>query len=127
MKFLLDTDSCIYLLTNAVPALTQRISECDEGSVVVSVITFAEIAHDSENGKLPSMEVLNAFASEIPLLSFDENAARAYSTLPFRRGRFDRLIAAHALSQGLIVVTNNESDFTDIQGLKVENWTLPLT
>ena len=45
-------------------------------------------------------------------------------TLPFRRGSYDRLIAAHALSHGLIIVTDNERHFADIPGLNVENWTV---
>ena len=57
------------------------------------------------------------------VLPFDEEAAKAYAKLTFRRGSFDRLIAAHALSLGLTVVTNNERDFSDIVGLKIENWT----
>ena len=60
------------------------------------------------------------------MLPFEEVAAEAYQLVPFRRGRFDRLIAAHALALGLTVVTNNEEDFADIPGLAIENWTLPL-
>jgi tRNA(fMet)-specific endonuclease VapC len=56
-------------------------------------------------------------------LPFDDAAARAYARMPFRRGRFDRLLAAHALSLDATVVTNNLSDFADIPGLKVEDWT----
>jgi tRNA(fMet)-specific endonuclease VapC len=47
----------------------------------------------------------------------------AYAQLPFKRASFDRLIAAHAVSQDLIVVTGNAKDFADVPGLKVENWT----
>ena len=46
-----------------------------------------------------------------------------YCEIPFKRNRFDRLIAAHALSLGLTLVTNNEADFSDISGLGIENWT----
>lgn len=73
---------------------------------------------------MPATEVLDAFIAEIPVLDFDQAAGRAYARLPFKRGRFDRLIGAHALSRGLILVTNNEQDFADIPGLKVENWTI---
>ena len=54
----------------------------------------------------------------------DEAAAREYAKLPFKRARFDRLLAAHALSIGATVVTNNEADFADVPGLKIENWTV---
>lgn len=58
----------------------------------------------------------------IPAFPFDQKAARVYSTLPFRRGSYDRLIAAHALSLDLTLVTNNESDFSEVPGLRIENW-----
>ncbi|PMZ78725.1 VapC toxin family PIN domain ribonuclease, partial [Pseudomonas sp. FW306-2-11AD] len=51
-------------------------------------------------------------------------AAREYARLPFKRARFDRLLAAHALSLGATIVTNNEADFADVPGLRVENWSV---
>ncbi|MEO9131966.1 MAG: type II toxin-antitoxin system VapC family toxin [Sphingomonas sp.] len=121
---MIDTDCCVYALTGSHPALRARLMEREPGTVAISSITFAEIALGSSNGKAPPMKVLEAFVGEIPILDFDEAAARAYATLPFRRGRFDRLLAAHALSLGAVLVTNNEPDFADIPGLVVENWTL---
>ena len=82
------------------------------------------VAYGTQIGKPPPPEVLEAFISAIPLLPFDEAAAREYARLPFKRARFDRLLAAHALSIGAIVVTNNEADFADVPGLKTENWTV---
>ncbi|MFM2410506.1 MAG: hypothetical protein RL481_1334, partial [Pseudomonadota bacterium] len=55
---------------------------------------------------------------------FDEAAARAYASIPFKRGTFDRLIAAQALSLDLTVISSNSKDFADVPGLKVENWTV---
>ena len=124
MKYLLDTDCCVYLLTGAIPVLNERVGACDAGSLVVSSVTFAEIAHGSNSGKLPRIDVLEGFIAEVPVVDFDLAAARAYATLPFKRARFDRLIAAHALALGIGVVTNNPKDFADVPGLKVENWTV---
>ncbi len=70
--------------------------------------------------------MLEAFVTAIPLLSFDEAAARAYAFLPIKRARFDRLLAAHALSIDATIITNNEADFEGLPNLKIENWTLPL-
>jgi tRNA(fMet)-specific endonuclease VapC len=123
VRYLLDTDCCVYLFTDESPTLTARVGECEAGTLALSAISFAEIALGSSNGRMPAMEVLDAFTAEIPVLDFDQAAGRAYAELPFRRGRFDRLIAAHALSQGLTLVTNNERDFADVPGLTVENWT----
>ena len=58
-----------------------------------------------------------------PVVPFDQAAAQIYARLPFRRHRFDRLIAAHALALDVTLVTANERDFRDIAALRVENWT----
>ncbi|WP_375397877.1 type II toxin-antitoxin system VapC family toxin [uncultured Sphingomonas sp.] len=123
MKFLLDTDICVYLFTGRHPALSDRVRACDAGTLAFSTITLAELAIGSANGKLPSSAMLDAFSRDVVPVDFDAPAARAYAGLPFRRGRFDRLIAATALSLGLTLVTNNGSDFAYIPGLTVENWT----
>lgn len=120
---LIDTDCAIYAMTARFPLLRQRIEEREPGSVVISSVNFAEIALGVANGKLPPPEALEAFIEAIPVIPFDEAAARAYAQLPFKRGRFDRLMAAHALSLDAVLVTNNERDFAGIPGLKIENWT----
>ena len=63
-----------------------------------------------------------ALFERVPVLPFDRMAAARYAGIPFRRGRFDRLIAAHALSLGARLVTNNPADFSDIPDLRMENW-----
>lgn len=123
IRFLIDTDCAIYAMTARFPALGDRLSACDPGEVAISAISFAEIALGSELGKPPPSQVLEAFVAAIPLIAFDEDAARVYARLPFKRARFDRLLAAHALSLGATIVTNNEADFADVPGLTVENWT----
>ncbi len=124
MNFMFDANACIYLLTNAYSSLTERVGQQEAGSMCISSIAFAEVAMGSARGKPPDMAVLDAFLQQVPLVEFDDAAARAYALLPFRRGSFDRLIAAHALSLGLTVLTTNIADFADVPGLKVENWTL---
>lgn len=111
-------------MIDATAPISRRIADVDEGEIGISAISFAEIALGTFIGKPPPSEVLEAFVAAIPLLPFDEAAAREYAKLPFKRARFDRLLAAHALSIGAIVITNNEADFADVPGLKVENWTV---
>lgn len=106
------------------PELRERMIACEPGEMAISVISFAEVAYGTYIGKPPAEELLEAFVAAVPLVSFDEVAAREYARLPFKRARFDRLLAAHALSIGATVVTNNEADFADVPGLKVENWTV---
>jgi tRNA(fMet)-specific endonuclease VapC len=124
MKYLLDSNAVIALLDRRDSTIVARVADCDEGELGVSAVSLAEVAVGSINGKPPSFKVLDAFLEEVILLPFDEAAARAYARLPFKRGSFDRLIAAHALSRDLIVVTGNGRDFADVPGLKVENWTI---
>ncbi|WP_298200054.1 type II toxin-antitoxin system VapC family toxin [Novosphingobium sp.] len=122
MKYLLDSNIIIALVMNLSEAVIRRAGECDEGDLVTSAIAYAEVAFGAARGKPPAFEQLQAFVEEVPVLDFDSKAARAYATLPFQRASYDRLIAAHALSLGLIVVTHNEKHFADVPGLKVENW-----
>ena len=111
-------------MIDAEAPISHRIAAADAGDIGISAITFAEIALGTNVGKPPPPKILEAFVAVIPLLPFDESAAREYSRLPFKRARFDRLLAAHALSIGAVVITNNEADFADVPGLKVENWTV---
>jgi tRNA(fMet)-specific endonuclease VapC len=124
VKYLLDTNICILLLGGNVPVLRNRVEQCDEGELGMSAIVFAELAVGSWQGKLPPLHIVDAFSRWVPVLPFDEVSARLYARLPFKRGSFDRLIAAHALSVGLTLITNNERDFADVPGLRIENWTL---
>ncbi len=124
IRYLIDANCAVYAMDGDYPMLRQRMEACTPGEIAISVISFAEVAYGTYIGKPPSPKLLEAFVSAIPLVSFDEEAAREYARLPFKRARFDRLLAAHALSIGATVVTNNESDFADVPGLKVENWTV---
>jgi tRNA(fMet)-specific endonuclease VapC len=122
-RFLIDSDLAIYSMGGEVDSpLNRRLMQCAPGDVAISAISFAEVALGTWNGKPPKQEVLDAFIRVIPIIDFDDAAARAYAQLPFKRARFDRLLAAHALSLGVTVVTNNEADFGDVPGLMVENW-----
>lgn len=122
MKYLLDSNVIIALTMNRIESVVRRAAECDEGDMVTSAIAFAEVAFGSHRGDPPAAQQLQAFVEEVPILDFDYKAALAYAALPFRRASYDRLIAAHALSHDLIVVTDNEKHFADVPGLRVENW-----
>jgi tRNA(fMet)-specific endonuclease VapC len=124
VKYLLDSNIVIRLTIGTGEALRARLAECEEGDVVTSAIVLAEVTHGSLNEKPPSPDELRAFVEEVPVLPFDDRAALAYAALPFRRASYDRLIAAHALSLGLTVVTENIRHFADVPGLRVENWTV---
>lgn len=124
MRFMLDSNIVIAVMLAADEGLARRMAEHDADAFVMSSIAFAEVAHGSVSGKPPPFEQLQLFVEEVPVLPFDYLAARAYATLPFERGSYDRLIAAHALSLGLTLITRNVRDFRDVPGLLVENWTV---
>lgn len=124
MRYLIDTNCCIYLFSGAYPTLTNRVADTAAGAIGLSVIVLAELGVGVRLGKAPTGQRLSRLREEFPLLPFEERDAEAYAALPFRRGRFDRLLAAHAVSRDLALITNNEADFADIAGLCVENWTL---
>ena len=122
MKFMLDSNVVIAVALAAGEPVRQRMAEYVEGDVVISSGALAEVMHGSVQGKPPTVDRLQALIEEVPVLAFDENAARAYATIPFKRASCDRLIAAHALSLGLTVITCNTKDFADVPGLVAENW-----
>jgi tRNA(fMet)-specific endonuclease VapC len=119
----LDTNSCIFLLAKARPLLTARVEDCAPGTIAISAIVCAELALGFARGDAKSRVGLNRFLAEFPVMPFDEKAARAYARVPFKRGKLDRLIAAHALALDIVLITNNRRDFADVDGLKTEDWT----
>jgi tRNA(fMet)-specific endonuclease VapC len=124
IRFLIDADTAIFATTAQHPRIAEHMEQYEPGELGLSVISYAEIILGMELGKPPTPKALEAFVAAVPLQPFDEGAARAYAKLPFKRARFDRLLAAHAVSLGATIITNNPSDFADVPGLKVENWTV---
>lgn len=122
MKYLMDANICIRLLGSGSDELKHRVRQCGAGDLGISSIAFAEVALGSWNGKAPPREVLEQFCREVPVLAFGEAAAREYAQLPFSRGSYDRLIAAHAIALDLTLITDNVKHFASISTLRVENW-----
>lgn len=121
-RWLLDSNIAIYLLQGNAPHALVRLNRCPLGSVVTSSICLGEMLI----GLRPAeRDALQPLLSIIAVEPFDEAAARIYATLPFRRASYDRLIAAHALSRGLTIITANPADFADVPGLAAEDWTQP--
>lgn len=120
--FLLDSNICIYLLKGVSDAARDRVQAYMPGELVTSAVVFAEVMRGVHFPEAKARA--RHFFALVPVLPFDRLAADNYVKLPFKRGSYDRLVGAHALSLGLTLVTNNERDFADIPGLKVENWTI---
>ena len=129
-KYMLDTNICIYLMKHQPPAVQARFAECFVGDVVISAITLAELEYGvacSGNARAHNQALLDSLLEDIPVEPFEARAARAYGPLRLgyrarNKDALDKLIAAHALSLGVTLVTNNEADFHGYAGLVVENW-----
>ena len=121
-RVLIDSNIAIYVLRDSASRPAVRISELLPGTVVTSAIVYAEILLGIPPEETDARISVERLFERVPVLPFDAGAAQAYARIPFKRARFDRLIAAHALSLNLILVTNNESDFRNIPDLAVENW-----
>lgn len=123
MRFLIDANCVIYLFAKRFPELNRRVRETSVGDIGLSTIVFAQLAHGSMRGKPPTMIELERLVVQMPILPFDEAAALGYARSPFERGRFDRLLAGHALSLDAAIITHNTADFAGIDGLRLEDWT----
>jgi len=129
-RYMLDTNICIYLMKHQPPEVAQRFESCFVGEVVISAITLAELEYGvvcSGAAAAKNREALDAFVQEVHVKAFEGAAALAYGTARYatresKRDALDKLIAGHAMSLGVTLVTNNENDFVIYPGLKVENW-----
>jgi len=98
------------------------LQECRPDQVGVSAVSFAEFVFGYRKNPAADLKNVMDLFERIPVMPFDRMAAVRYAAIPFRRGRFDRLIAAHALALRATLVTNNPADFDDIPNLRMENW-----
>jgi tRNA(fMet)-specific endonuclease VapC len=124
-RVLLDSNICIYLIEGLSDAVRRRVERFSPGEVITSAIVFAEVMRGVDIGNPVAVANAEALFDSISVAPFGAEAALEYRHLPFKRNSFDRLIAAHALSLGLPIATNDEGDFADVPGLRIENWTRP--
>jgi tRNA(fMet)-specific endonuclease VapC len=115
IRYLLDANVCIRIACNADCRVAHRVRRQAPGSVGISAIALAEIVR---------LETLDALLENVVVEPFDASAARAFPAAARARGKFDRLIAAHALALGVTLVTSNTRDFRDVPGLCIEDWTI---
>lgn len=122
-RFLLDSNICIYILEASSPPLLEHLRVMEPGTLVASSIVYAEVMRGIPAGDRRRNRAAEGLFQRVPVLPFDGSSARRFRDLPFHRGSFDRLIAAHALALDLTVVTANIEDFEDVPGLRLEDWT----
>lgn len=131
LRYMLDTNICIYVLKHQPAAVREAFNRHSEHLCTSSVV-LAELLYGAEKSAQPdhNRDVIERFAARLDVIPFDEGAAAHYGRIraDLERagqpiGPYDLMIAAHARSRGLTLVTNNEREFQRIPGLLLENWT----
>ena len=132
LKYMLDTNIVIYTMKNKPDSVRERFKK-HHGRMCISSITYMELVYGAERSSNPDRNLtsLEGFVARMDVLSLDDSAAahvgqiRAeLARLGMPIGPYDQLIAGHARSQGLVLVTNNEKEFARVPGLRTENWVL---
>ena len=127
---LLDTNICIYIINSKPPTVLARFQQHRLGDIGLCSVVAAELAFGvAKSGSARNRQALEMFLAPLAILSFDATAVWAYGDLRAdleRRGTplgsLDTMIAAHALSQQAVLVTNNTREFSKVPGLRLDNW-----
>ena len=131
MKYLLDTNICIALIRQKPKEIINKLTAYRPGDIGVSTITIAELVHGAQRSKQieQNMTALDQFLLPLEVVDFDQNAVGAYGHIRTYLenkgaliGSMDMLIAAHALSLDVTLVTNNTREFKRTPDLKLEDW-----
>ena len=131
MKFMLDTNICIYIIKRQPGSVLGRVESHPVGDIGISVITLAELEYGVSKSSKPARnrDALEQFVSSLEVAPFDRQATVAYGKIRALLekkgdliGSMDLLIAAHAVTLGIRLVTNNVREFKRVPGLRVENW-----
>jgi tRNA(fMet)-specific endonuclease VapC len=130
LKYMLDTDTCIYTI-NRKPAHLKRLFNTHIGQMCISSVVWGELICGAEKSSAieGNLEQLEGFAARLAILPFTDREARQFGQVKAELellgqpiGAYDMMIAGHARSAGLILVTNNQREFKKVKGLRLENW-----
>jgi tRNA(fMet)-specific endonuclease VapC len=131
MKILLDTNICIYIIKRQPAAVFKHFMEYQAGDIGISSVTLAELCYGVAKSaqRERNAEALDEFIIPLEIVPFDEKVAPVYGSIRTAvekagkpLGSMDMLIAAHALTLGVPLVTNNVREFSHIPGLTIINW-----
>jgi len=131
LKLLLDTDICIYLIKARPEGVLARFREHTPGDIGISVITLAELEYGAAKSQYPKKNrtALAGFITPLVVAALEPAVAVTYGKIRATLeaaghpiGPLDTLIAAHALNLGVPLVTHNEREFRQVEGLQVDNW-----
>lgn len=130
IKYMLDTNIVIYTMKNKPQSVRKQFNK-HYGQMCISSITYMELVYGAERSANPerNLRELEGFVARMDVLPYEENAAEhtgqiraELACLGKPIGPYDQMIAGHARSSGLVVVTNNIKEFKRVAGLRTENW-----
>jgi len=130
LKFMLDTNICIFTIKNR-PQEVRETFKRHHGQMCISTVTLMELIYGAEKSLNPERNLadVEGFAARLEVLSYDPEAAAHTGqlraelvSLGKQIGPYDQMIAGHARSRGLIVVTNNRREFDRVSGLRIQDW-----
>ncbi len=133
MKYMLDTNICIYLIKQKSPIVVNHFKSHVVGDIGISSVTLAELRYGVAKSQHieKNRQALDEFILPLEIADFDEKAAESYGTLRASLekegkpiGSVDMMIGAHVLSLGVTLVTNNTREFKQIKHLKVADWSV---
>jgi len=130
LKYMLDTNIVIYTIKNR-PAQVREMFKRHEGQMCISSVSLGELIFGAERSSQTERNLadINGMVAHMDVVAFEEHAAEHFGQLRAELynigqpiGPYDMMIAGHARSMGLILVTNNMTEFERVPGLRVENW-----
>ena len=131
MRYMLDTNVCIDYMRGSDPGIKEKLIACKQGELYISSITMSELLYgvNESSDVQRNRNALNNLLLKIDVLDYDSEACEYYGIIRSDLSRkglvigvLDMLIAAHAASKDMVLVTNNTSEFVRISGLKTEDW-----
>ncbi len=132
ISYMLDTDICSYIIRERPLQVFEHFKKIEMNQLYISVVTYAELIYGVEHSSSKKVNrlIIDDFVRHLSIISWDQKAAEHYGRIrAFLRvegniiGSMDMMIAAHARSRKMILVTNNDNYFKRVPKLKVENWT----
>lgn len=131
MMYMLDTNICVYIIKQKPKSVIDKFKKMKNANICISSITYSELLYGAEKSSniAKNLLALTLFLSNIEILSYDESASIDYGIIRSKLekqgkiiGPLDMLIAAHAKSLNITLVSNNSKEFERVDGLRLENW-----
>ncbi len=131
IRYMLDTDICSYVIRERPLEVFEKFKKVEVNQLCISVVTYAELIYGVEHSSSRKINrpIIDDFVRHLDIITWDEDAAEHYGKMrAFLRaegniiGSMDMMIAAHARSQNMILITNNDKHFKRVPKLRLENW-----